>query len=163
MWFKTAAALFLIVLGQGIAVSASPVESLEQQVLEVLRSGFPEAVLEQDPIQPEHRVFASNTRTFIIYTPNTMGDWQAPNEVTAPDRGGILVRFYIKDSPWSGAAFIPYNNSTDYYVFSRTTIIRSIHSGSGHLWAQILTPRMEPPVDLERKLIRVFNGFDEQH
>ena len=106
-------------------------------------------------------MFAVNTRTFIIYMPNKMGDWQAPNEVLAPDRGGILVRFYITDRPWSGAALIPYNVSTDHYVFKKTTIIRSIHGGSGHLWAQILIPRIEPAVDLERKLIRVFNGFDE--
>ena len=110
------------------------------------------------------RRFAANIREFVIYRLNKVGQWQKPFNVLAPNRGGISVRFYVKEGTWGGALVVPYNVTNDLHVFKETYIVKNSSDGNWHIWAEILTPKVDSPEAAKNKLVQLFNDFEKyQH
>ena len=146
------------------SLSASAEESfsrLEDKVIKILESKYNGVELDQDSNYSDMTRFTRNTREFIIYRLNKVGDWQKPMTVEGPDRSGISVRFRVSRGKWNGALVVPYSGTTDLNVFKETHVIRNSQDGKWHIWAEILTPKIDPPGNVKRKLVQVFNDFEK--
>lgn len=159
-WSRAVFVLAGIAASQTSALSHEPFDSLREAVAQILRSEYPDASLHKDQHLGNIDTFAVNQRQFTIYRLDKVGNWQRPMEVSAPDRGGISVRFYVKQGMWTGALMVPYVGTEDLYVFKETHVVRNSHDGKWHIWAEILTPRADPPAEVMRKLVDVFDEFE---
>ena len=157
-------AFMLSVTTYTTALAGEPFTALEQEVVGILKTKYADAGLSKDTHLSYIRRFAANTREFVIYRLNKVGEWQKPFKVQAPDRGGISVRFYVKEEKWGGALVVPYNGTNDFHVFTETYIVKNSRDGHWHIWAEILTPKVDSPEDVKNKLVKLFNDFEKyQH
>lgn len=159
--FLTLSLAFLGAAGCGAVAGEPPAAGgrLDELVLAALRTVYPDAELRRDRDSSGMHVFARNLRGFVIYRTDKAGEWQKPLTVQGPDRGGFSVRFYVGDGPWGGALLVPYNGIEDMYVFKETHVVRNLADGTHHLWAEILTPRVDAPDALRDRLVAIFNEF----
>jgi len=93
-----------------------------KKATELIRVHYPDAhfVLDQDKtweclIKP---------RTFTLYRGNKTGEWQEACQEIGPDRGGLIVRFIIRDELWKSALDIPSIETLDLYIFQETHVIK---------------------------------------
>jgi hypothetical protein len=133
---------------------------LEDAVIQVLKRAHPDARLRADESLPSIRTFAVNQRRFTVYRLDKIGNWQAPRITTAPDRGGISLRFRVEPGPYDGPLIIPHHSTNDLHVFKQTIIVKNSTDARRHLWVEILTPRVDSPDELTRSLIDLFLNFD---
>ena len=144
------------------ALPGEPFKALEQEVVVILKTKYADAGLSKDKHLSYIRRFAANTREFVIYRLNKVGEWQKPLKVQAPNRGGISVRFYVKEGEWGGALVVPYNGTKDFHVFKETKhVVKNSSDGNWHIWAEILTPKVDSPEEAKNKLVKLFNDFEE--
>lgn len=146
------------------ALAGEPFKALEQEVVVILKTKYADAGLSNDKHLSYIRRFVANTREFVIYRLNKVGQWQKPLKVQAPNRGGISVRFYVKEGVWGGALVVPYNGTNDLHVSKETHIVKNSSDGNWHIWAEILTPKVDSPEEAKNKLVQLFNDFEKyQH
>ena len=165
MGSKTVKCLFpVLLLFTGIhpaSLGAEPFEGLSAEVLKILRVKFTDADLARDKNLPFMNLFTHGMREFVIYRLNKVGEWQKPVNVQGPDRGGLSVRFYVKQGKWEGALEVPYCNTHDLHVFKETLIIRNSADGNWHLWVEVLTPKADSPDEVANKLVDLFKDFEK--
>jgi hypothetical protein len=158
-------ALIISVAGQFKVFADEPFHSLEGEVVKILRTKYPDATLEPDKYQKSHRAFAKNMREFVVYRLDMMGEWQKPMKVQGPDRGGISVRFYVEKGQWEGQMLVPESgtitNTDDLHVFKETCIVGNSADGKWHIWAMIVTPRVDSPEAVASKLVKLFCKFEK--
>jgi hypothetical protein len=154
-------ALVLLAATLRLGIAGESFIDLEQEATKILRAKYPDAELTKDKDSPDLRVFAKNTRGFVITRLNKVGNWQKPMNAQGPDRGGIGVRFYIKKGKWEGALEVPYNGTSDLHVFRETHVVKNSEDGNWHLWAEILTPPVDAPEEVKNNLVRLFNDFEK--
>jgi hypothetical protein len=158
-------ALILVAIVQLDATADEPFHALDEKVTEVLKTFYPEAVLERDSHRKTIRTFAHNMREFTIYRLNMTGDWQKPMQVMGPDRGGISVRFYIEKGKWEGQLAVPPSGVTsmsdDLHVFKETTLVGNSSDGKCHIWAQIVEPKVNAPKSVVKKLLTLFANWEK--
>ena len=152
------AILLLATAAPCIADNAFP--ELEHAVVKVLQGAYAGAELQDDRTIPGIRSFAANMRSFTIYRTNKTGSWQAPRETMAPDRGGISVRFRVAPGAYEGAAVLPVAATNDLHLFKETHVIKNSADGDWHIWAEILTPRVDSPDDVKVALVELFSDFE---
>ena len=161
---KPAVVLLSLILSstfQFVAFAEEPFHALWEEVLKVLRTKYSDVTLSMDRSQPAILAFSHKMREFVIYRLNKTGDWQKPMNVQAPDRGGLSVRFYVQKGPWEGALVVPYSGTSDLYVFKETHIVKNSADGNWHIWAEVLTPKVDSPEELAGKLVKLFNDFEK--
>jgi hypothetical protein len=153
----------LMTLGAALMAAAAvdAPNALNDEVLRIIRTKFADAVLVPDKDYQDTLRFSHNLREFTIYRLNKTGDWQKPFASQGPDRGGLFVRFYVKKGKWEGALKIPYTGTTDLYVFQETHMVKESADGTRHIWAEILTPRVDAPDKVKDELVKVFQGFEK--
>jgi len=155
----TIAAILLFAISS-TCLADEPFAGLESAVVEVLQSAYADAALQDDKVFSNTRSFTANLRSFIVYRPNKTGDWQKPREMMAPDRGGISVRFRIMQGSYEGAARLPVAATDDLYLFKETHVVKNSADGEWHIWAEILTPRVDAPVEVRFALVQLFSDFE---
>ena len=143
------------------ALPGEPLKALEQEVVVILKTKYAGAGLSKDKHLSYIRRFAANTREFVIYRLNKVGEWQNPLKVQAPNRGGISVRFYVKEGKWEGDLVVPYNGTKDFHVFKETHVVKNSRDGNWHIWAEILTPKVDSPEAAKNQLVKLFNNFEK--
>lgn len=158
-------ALFVAAVCHGEARADEPFQRLGTEVLNILKTKYPDATLEQDKYQASARIFARNMREFTIYRLNMTGDWQKPMQEIGPDRGGISVRFYIEKGKWEGQWAVPPTGVTsmsrDLHVFKETTLAGNSSDGKCHMWAQIVEPKIDAPKAVVRDLFTLFGNWQK--
>ena len=144
---------------QSSAVADEPYAPLREEALKIIRTEFPDAAFTKDA-EGQYE-FKTKTRSFTIYRLDKTGNWQKPSEAEAPDRGGIRVRFFVSKKPWEGALVVPYSGTKDFHVFQVTHVIKNSADGKCHIWAEILTPRIDSRERVKEKLVTLFNDFEK--
>ena len=150
---------FLVLVAQSVALADEPYTSLSQEALKIIKTQFPDATFTKD--QMGNQEFKAKIRSFTIYRPDKMGNWQKGHEELAPDRGGISVRFSVRKGAWSGALAVPYSGTSDLYVFKETHVIKNSPDSTYHIWAEVQTPRFDSPDEIRSKLVALFNDFEK--
>lgn len=143
------------------ALAGEPFKALEQEVIRILKTKYADAGLSKNKHPPYTRQFSADTREFVIYRLDRAGEWQKPIKMPAPDRGGISVRYHVMEGKWGGARFVPHNGTKDFHVFKATYIIKNSSDGNRHIWAEILTPKMNSPEEIKNTLVKLFNDFEK--
>lgn len=158
-------ALIISMAWQSRVVADDPFHSLDAEVVKILRTKYPDAKLEQDKYQKSHRAFVKNMREFVVYRLDKGGDWQKPMNGQGPDRGGISVRFYVEKGQWEGQLGVldggPTVNADDLHVFKETCIVRNSADGKWHIWALIVTPKVDSPKTVANELVKLFSTFEK--
>ena len=119
------------------ALPGEPLKALEQEVVVLLKTKYAGAGLSKDKHLSYIRRFAANTREFVIYRLNKVGEWQNPLKVQAPNRGGISVRFYVKEGKWveltevTTVICIGHENCGGYRA-GRTSIVQAVSRRFSH-------------------------------
>ena len=133
-------------------------KSLREEAERILRERFPDAAFTENSIgELEYR---SKCREFQIYMLYKTGEWQEAVPTIAPDRGGISVRFRVADGRWKGALAIPHSGTQDFHVFKRSLVVKNSVDGKRHIWAEVLTPKVDPPVEIKKRLLSLFHDFE---
>jgi|PlaIllAssembly_1097288.scaffolds.fasta_scaffold998903_1 hypothetical protein len=160
---KTAWLGLTVILSLTIAAAAfadHPVERVKRDAVEILRTKYPDAEFVQDKHQPYVQGFSNRMREFVIYRLNKVGEWQNPRTQQGPDRGGLSVRFYIQEGRWEGALKSPHIGTQDLYVFKETHVVKESKTGKWHIWAEIVTPRVDASEEVKNRLVRLFSDFE---
>ena len=152
----------LIMLGPAnmTALAGDSPSALKGEVLRIIQTKYPDAALLLDKDSQDMFLFSHNSREYTIYRLNKVGDWQKPFEIQGPDRGGLLVRFYVKKGKWEGALEIPHVGTNDLYVFRETHVVKESADGTRHIWAEIQTPRVDAPEKVKDDLVKIFQDFE---
>jgi hypothetical protein len=158
-------ALILVAIVQLNATADEPFHALDEKVTEVLKTIYPEAVLERNSRWKSIRTFDHNMREFTIYRLNMTGDWQKPMQVMGPDRGGISVHFYIEKGKWEGQLLVPASGVTsgsdDLHVFKETTLVGNSSDAKCYIWVQIVEPKVDAPKAVVKKLLKLFGNWEK--
>jgi len=135
---------------------------LRQEAVKILQTRYPDAGFRTNAYGQEE--FAIKTRSFMVYRLDKIGDWQKPHEEQGPDRSGIVVRFTVEKGAWAGALSVPSSGTTittDLHIFRETLVVRNSTNKTSHVWAHILTPAVDPPSDIQQKLVALFHDFEK--
>jgi hypothetical protein len=148
-----------LVTAVAVAATKEPFSNLREAALKIVQTEFPDAEFSGD----RHNYFylGKKIRNFTVYRPDKSGNWQKGREQAAPDRGGISVRFAVQRGEWRGALVVPYTGTDDLYIFKETHVIKNSGDRTYHIWAEILTPRLDAPDEIRNKLVTLFNDFDK--
>jgi len=107
------------------------------------------------------RIYISyNTRQFMVHRPYKTGKWQNAKEDIGPEKGGIVLWFFITDEKYSGAAMIPLCATTDMYLFKETSIIKYSEKYNCYITAAIKAPRYDEKKELTKELIEILSNFE---
>ena len=155
------AAALLILPAAATALADEIPAGLRDDVLKIIRTRYPDAELRPAGDGREGLMFAERMRPFTIYMLDKTGNWQKPMDAQGPDRGGLFVLFSVKTGRWEGALVVPYTGTTDYHVFRETHVIKDAADGTRHIWAMILTPKVDAPEDVKNALVTVFSEFEK--
>jgi len=148
-----------------ISSADQPFHRLDVEVINILRTKYPDAELRNDKYQKSYHAFTRNMREFVVYRLFKNGNWQNGTKEQGPDRGGISVRYSVEKGRWAGALLVPPIGTTsgtgDLHVFKETYVIGNSADGNSHICAFIATPKVDSPEEVANKLAELFRNFEK--
>lgn len=148
-----------------IANVDQPFHRLDAEVINILKTKYPDAELKNDKYQESYRLFTRNMREFVVHKLDKVGNWQNAVKEQGPDRGGISVRYSVEKGKWQGALLVPSSGVTsgtsDLHVFKESYVIGNSTDGNWHICANISTPMLDSPEAVAKSLIELFRNFEK--